>query len=186
MRSRIFIVGTAVLGVLSIASLLGLVTGHDEIAEGALTLLVAATGLLALAGLVSVRAAGRRVDYMYRKSGAGQRGEMSAPPAVREDDLVGMLRLVQAQYVGRLDSALSTLELATENLAAAAAAEGDGTPAHARLTVLPRDEYAPAVAAAITAGIEVTVLTDPSEDAPGWVERQGWQGRVVLADRREP
>lgn len=186
MRSRKFIVGSVALAALALVSLLGTVTGHDDIADAARTVLLVMVGVLVLGGVISQRRSGRRVDYIYRK-GVPQRGELedaAVPPEVAQDDLVGMLRLVQAQYVGRLDRALSALEHATVHLTTSTRPDRAFPARSTVLTVAePRDEYAPIVEVALESGVEV-VVAGATEDAQQWVERRGWEGRVVLAGPR--
>lgn len=126
MKSRKVLVGVTGIGVLSALSVIGSVTGHDVLADVARTLLLAVVGLLVLDGTVAVRHTERKV----RRLGAAARKVTAAPappkaspaqetaPATSPADLVGAIRLIQAQYVGRLDRAQATLEAAAEELSA--------------------------------------------------------------------
>lgn len=186
MKSRKAIIGTLALGVLALVSLLGIVTGQDAIAEVARTVLVLLTSVLVLAGVLMLRRLGRRVESTYRKvdhiyrHGAVSRS--AVPPEVGKDDLVGMLRLVQAQYVGRLDQALASLEDATQRLTSIAS-DGMQPVAPAVLTVEPREEYVPAVEAAIQSGAMV-VIRGSAEEAHRWVTQHEWYDKVTLPGQR--
>lgn len=184
MRSRKFLLAIAGLGVLTLIALLGAAFGHDLISEAAKTLMLATIGLLALAGVITQRRTARRIHRMYRKrerTQAEDGPELGAPTPVVRDDLIGMLRLVQAQYVGRLDQALANLERATAHLVASGIVEKRDTSQTTVLKVAgPRDEYVPAVEAALSSGIEV-VIDGPTDAVQRWVEQNGWDGGVSLA-----
>lgn len=124
MKSRKVILGLTGIVVLSALSVIGSVIGHDVLAEVARTLLLAAVGLLVLDGTVAVRHTERqlrRVRTAVRKAAAAPAAREVAPapetaPATSPEDLLGAIRLLQAQYVGRLDRAQATLEAAAEEL----------------------------------------------------------------------
>lgn len=127
MKSRKVILGLTGIAVLSALSVIGSVVGNDVLAEVARTLLLAAVGLLVLDGTVAVRHTERqlrRVRTAVRKAAATP-AVPAAPevapapetaPATSPEDLLGAIRLLQAQYVGRLDRAQATLEAAAEEL----------------------------------------------------------------------
>lgn len=127
MKSRKVLLGVTGIGVLTALSIIGTIAGRDALADVAQTLLLAAVGLLVLDGTVAVRHTERqlrRVRSAVRKATAAQTPREVTPapetaPATSPDDLVGAIRLLQAQYVGRLDRAQATLEAAAEELSAA-------------------------------------------------------------------
>lgn len=107
MKARKFLLG---LGVLAVPALFTVVTGalgHPWFPAAGLAALLLLIGAIAL-------------DTNKRsRSRYGQRpiaAPAKAAPATTEEDLMGTIRLLQAQYVGRLDRAQDSLELATAAL----------------------------------------------------------------------
>lgn len=127
MKSRKVLLGVTGIGVLTALSIIGTIAGLDALADVARTLLLAFVGLLVLDGTVAVRHTERqvrRVRTAVRKATAVPTPREVTPPAetapaTSPDDLLGAIRLLQAQYVGRLDRAQATLEAAAEELSAA-------------------------------------------------------------------
>ena len=111
MRSRKFLLGLGVLAVPALFTAGTAALGHPWLPA------VGMAASLLLIGAIALDT-NKRARARY-----GQR-PMAAPaktaPATTEEDLMGTIRLLQAQYVGRLDRAQDSLELATAALLTAA------------------------------------------------------------------
>lgn len=125
MKSRKVIVGVAGIGVLTVASLVGTVVGNPILERVASTLLLAAVALLVLNATVVLR----RTEQQVRRNRSAIRERTthvprakelkppaSSQPAMTTADLIGTIRLLQAQYVGRLDRAQAALDAAVARL----------------------------------------------------------------------
>lgn len=111
MRSRKFLLGLGVLAVPALFTAATAALGHPWFPA------VGMAALLLLIGAIALDTNKRsRTRYGQRSVAAPAK----AAPAATEEDLMGTIRLLQAQYVGRLDRAQDSLELATTALLAAA------------------------------------------------------------------
>ena len=131
MRLRKAVLGAAGISVLTVTSVVGTIVGQDELARIASTLLVAAVGLLVIDGTVALRRTERQVrrvrsvvrDVASRPA-ARPRESVKVPPraetlpATSTADLIGTIKLLQAQYVGRLDRMQAALDAAIERMPA--------------------------------------------------------------------
>ena len=187
MGSRKLVVGALGAGLLGVVSIVASLSGNSEVAGVAQALLLLVVALLVLVVAISQRRIGRQVAYIYRKGPRGGGDAEPDPlrvhgPAVEQADLLGMVRLLQAQYVGRLDRAQATLEQAAGDLRSGGAAVTGAGAGHLRVTA-GDDASVPVVEAALGAGLTVTVHA--ADDAgEGWVRDHGWLGRVVLEGGR--
>lgn len=109
-RSPKFLLGLGALTALALLTVVTAVLGHPWLPTASLAILLMLVGAIELD-------TNRRTRSRY-----GSR-PMAVPaasaPATTEEDLLGTIRLLQAQYVGRLDRAQDSLELATTALLAA-------------------------------------------------------------------
>lgn len=125
MRSKVLVAGVLVALVLSAVVLGGVLTERWWLAAIGGWAFLAATFLLALDADRRVR----RQDFVVRKliaksqAAAHARQQAAAvpvappaPPPVSEADVLGTVRLLQAQYVGRLDRLQTTVDQAVEKL----------------------------------------------------------------------
>lgn len=110
MRSRKLLVGLAALGLPALLTVVTAVLNHPWLPEVGLAVLLMMIGALLLD--TNKRARSR---YGARPLASPQ----AAVPATNQEDLLGVIRLLQAQYVGRLDRAQDSLELATAALLSA-------------------------------------------------------------------
>lgn len=111
MKSRKFLLGLGVLAVPALVTVVTAALGHPWLPAAGLAALLLLIGVIAL-------------DTNKRtRSRFGQRpvaAPTKAAPTTTDEDLMGTIRLLQAQYVGRLDRAQDSLELATAALLTAA------------------------------------------------------------------
>lgn len=185
MQSKKLVAAVGAVGLLALVAAVAAVQGQEVILALALVALLAATAASGVAALFTQRRIGRQVAYIMRK-GTPQRDGDEAPRAreVEKSDILGLVRLMQAQYLGRLDRAQDSLESAAEQLANASRAqppqgryqyEGGAVLSISRAG----EHYAEAVNEAIRAGIPVVV--DAGDDSTvAWIEQHGWSERVVM------
>lgn len=110
MRSRKFLLGLGALTALALLAVVTAVLEHPWLPTASLAVLLMLVGATALDTNKRTRS-----RYGSRPMAA----PASSAPATTEEDLLGTIRLLQAQYVGRLDRAQDSLELATTALLAA-------------------------------------------------------------------
>ena len=110
MKSRKFLLGLTVLALLALLTVVTAVLEHPWLPTAGLALLLTVVGAIALD-------TNKRTRSRY---GARPVAAQASAPVTSEEDLMGTIRLLQAQYVGRLDRAQDSLELATTALLAAA------------------------------------------------------------------
>ena len=115
MRSRKFLLGLAVLALLAVLTVVGAVLEHPWLPTAGLAAL-----LLLIGGIALDTNKRTRSRYGPRPVAA----PASAASTSTEEDLMGTIRLLQAQYVGRLDRAQDSLDLATAALLAATEERG--------------------------------------------------------------
>lgn len=127
MRSRKFLIGVAVLGLLAAAAMLAVLAGSERIGGIVLIAMVLVVAVFALGAVASLRRIERqlqRLDRAVRSATESMREQKPTPPVAsvhplpREEDLLGTVRLLQAQYVGRLDRLEGKVEAAVDRLAA--------------------------------------------------------------------
>lgn len=111
MKSRKFLLGLAVLTALALFTAITAVLEHPWLPTAGLAALTLLIGVIALD-------TNRRTRSRYGSRALAPQAAPAAP-ATTEEDLLGTIRLLQAQYVGRLDRAQDSLELATSALLAA-------------------------------------------------------------------
>jgi len=126
MRSRKLVLGTLVFAVLAAAAVVSLAVGQEVLAAAVAVVMIAAVGVLVLDVATTLRRTERQLKRLAKnlKSSSSSRPAAAAPtvvdavgPVASEADLMGTVRLLQAQYVGRLDRAESMLETAVDRLA---------------------------------------------------------------------
>lgn len=110
MKSRKFLLGLAGLALPALLTTITAVLGHPWLPQVGLAALLVLIGAIALDTNKRSRYRGSRPAPVAAK----------AVPATTNDDLMGTIRLLQAQYVGRLDRAQTSLEEATDALLTAA------------------------------------------------------------------
>lgn len=178
MRSRKFVLGAGGLALLGAGAAVAAVLEHRTVAAVIQVVLLVIVGLLALAGVVSQRRTAREVSRLLRQGVRAEGAEVhSRRPVVEEADLVGALRLLQAQYVGRLDRAQATLERAAQTLSHSTAGASAGR-AHVVVPGIDLD-YVPVIEAALGAGMSVSVMADAAVGAV-WLQEHGWTGDVSV------
>lgn len=125
MRSRKVLLGAAGLGVLAVGSVIALAVGQEVLAAAAVVLMILAIGVLVLDAATTLRRTQRQLQKLTKAVRSAERATpappppgpgMSVGPVAGEADLIGTIRLLQAQYVGRLDRAQASLEAAVERL----------------------------------------------------------------------
>lgn len=114
MRSRKALLGLAALALPAILTVVAAALGHPWLPSAGLAALLLVIGVIALD-------TNRRTRSRYAPRPVGTAAP--AAPTTTNEDLMGTIRLLQAQYVGRLDRAQDSLELATAALLAATEAQ---------------------------------------------------------------
>lgn len=184
----------AAIGALAGLALIALIAA---VLDWGVLLVMAFAGMLGVLGVVAlntntlVRSHRQAFDKIVRSGGFGPAsgaiamGPVGAPAS--QEDLTGALRLLQAQYVGRLDRAQSTFERAAAALTAAttSAESGDPLAALPAGSVLVLHEITPAsiaqATAAVRAGISVHAVT-PDSVAREALAAAGLGEAVAVAD----
>lgn len=110
MRSRKALLGLAALALPAVLTVVTGMLGHPWLPEACLALL-----LLEIGGLSLDTNKRARARYGMRPAVAPAR----TAPTTTHEDLLGTIRLLQAQYVGRLDRAQDSLDAATAALLSA-------------------------------------------------------------------
>lgn len=131
MRSTRVLAGLGALGVLGLLGFLGAVFSWWWLVVLAVVGMLGVLGVIALNTNTLVRSHRQAWDRTQRLGGAPAGAALVTAPVVApasDTDLTGALRLLQAQYVGRLDRAQTTLERAAARLDGVTGA-GAATPA---------------------------------------------------------
>ncbi|CCI54878.1 hypothetical protein [Nostocoides jenkinsii] len=174
MTSKRVLAGLGGLGGLGLLAFIGALAHWWWLVVLAIAAMLGLLGVIALNTNTLVRSHRTAWDRSVRTGGASAplltSGVVSAPAT--EKDLTGALRLLQAQYVGRLDRAQTTLERAAAKLDAAGAGPGPATPdawstlpAGASLVLHEvTDETLAAARRAADAGVPVRVIDPDSRD----------------------
>ena len=113
MRSRKAVLGLAALALPALLTVVTAVGGHPWLPEACLAVLLLLVGGLTLD-------TNKRVRSRYGAPPVATPSRTA--PTTTQEDLLGMIRLLQAQYVGRLDRAQDSLDAATAALLAATSA----------------------------------------------------------------
>lgn len=125
MRSRKVLLGAAALAVLAIVAVVGVAVEQPVLAAAAALAMALAIGVLVLDAVTTLRRTERQLLKLTKLVRSADRAKpapptpgpgMSVGPVAGEADLIGTIRLLQAQYVGRLDRAQATLEAAVDRL----------------------------------------------------------------------
>lgn len=124
LRSRRFL-GTTILALLAAVAVVTLLIGEEIVAAIAAVLMMLLIGVLVLDVATALRRTERQLQRLAKTARAASRAQPAPPtpdpdpsPPAGEADLLGTIRLLQAQYVGRLDRAQATLEAAADRLPA--------------------------------------------------------------------
>lgn len=134
MTNKRVLAGMAALGVLGLLALIGALASWWWLVVAAMAGMIAVIGVVVLNTNLLMRAHRKEFDRFGRAGGPVGATAVGAGSAgasrTSEADLAGTMRLLQAQYVGRLDRAQSTLEGAAATLTGAAggAATEDRSP----------------------------------------------------------
>lgn len=168
MRSQKLIIGVAAVALMAGLALAGALTSNVVLLGVALTIMVGCVGVVSFASLSAQRRAVRRLDYIMRKGLPSSKPapRVAEPPQVRDEDLIGTIRLLQAQYIGRLDRAQDAIEGAIEHLTSVTPAfEHDLDSGQDGVLVLPRtdERFAALISAAAVAGVRVVVAAPGAE-----------------------
>lgn len=115
MRSRLVLAGTALAAVLTAAAVIGAVLEWWWLVVAAGMALLSATLLAALDVDRRTRSLRRTLREELARGGAGPVALTQAPP-VTEADITGAVRVLQAQYTGRMDRMQTSLEEALAGL----------------------------------------------------------------------
>lgn len=184
----------AAIGALAGLALVALIAA---VLDWGVLVVLAFAGMLAVLGVVAlntntlVRSHRQAFDKIVRSGGFGPAsGALTMSPVgapASQEDLTGALRLLQAQYVGRLDRAQSTFERAAAALTAATSA----APAADPLATLPdgsvlvlhavTPEAIARASDAVRAGIAVHVVA-PDSVAREALAAAGLGGAVAVVD----
>lgn len=125
--SRKFVLGATVLTFLAAAAVVTLFVGQETLAAVAGVLMALVIGVVVLDAATTLRRTERQLDKLLKTARVAARAPRVPPrapsspdpsPVAREADLLGTIRLLQAQYVGRLDRSQATLEAAADRLSA--------------------------------------------------------------------
>lgn len=122
MRSRKVVLGALAFVLLAVAAVVLLALGHEVAALAAVVLMLAGIGVLLLGVTTTLRRTERQLKKLGKATRNGAAPAPAAPvfeggsPAASEADLMGTVRLLQAQYVSRLDRAERMLETAVRQL----------------------------------------------------------------------
>lgn len=175
--SRIALVALAALAVLTLAALVGILGGWWRLTAAALALDLLVIGVVAADTNRQVRRNARRLQRGVRAVSHDAMPVAPRSSAGRGDD-GGVARILQAQYVGRLDRAQSSLEEAAAELhrAAERAATADSWPQvpGAQVVVTRVDaESIQVVRAALAQGHPVAIATDDIATARQQLTEQG-------------
>ncbi|HRW01005.1 MAG TPA: hypothetical protein P5314_04435 [Tetrasphaera sp.] len=170
MTNKRVLMGLAALGGLGALAFIGAIASWWWLAVAGLAAMLGVIGVVALNTNLLVRA--QRSDAAKLRSavaGGPRSAQGSAQPG--EHDLTGTIRLLQAQYVGRLDRAQSSLERATADLEArigTGAAHDDPYAAlpHGSVVLLHRldEKGVSAAKTALSHGLEVRAVVADSAD----------------------
>jgi len=110
-RSRKVVLGLAALALPALLAVVTAAGGHPWLPEACLAVLLLLVGALTLDTNKRARARYGARPVVTTTS--------RTPPSTTHEDLLGTIRLLQAQYVGRLDRAQDSLDAATAALLAA-------------------------------------------------------------------
>lgn len=170
MTSKRVLAGLAALGSLGLLGVIAAIQGWWCLVVITLVGMLGAIGVVALNTNLLLRALRKAYDRAGRTLAPAAPAVSSAAPATNLVDTTGAVRLLAAQYVGRLDRAQSALERAAARLEELSAPAGGDSP-FARLpqgsTVLLHhlDEKTVAHAkAALAAGLSVHAVVADSAD----------------------
>lgn len=180
--SRNAIGGAVVLGALGATVLWAAAMEAERVLAVALGLLLTLTALLALASLMTQRRTARNVALIVRRDPSRNTERLiRSAPEVEKADLLGVIRMMQAQYLGRLDRAQESLDRAAARMYEGGSETPGPWQEESAVLTLSRgaDHHAALVDAAIAAGVPV-VVEGGGPDLEAWIERHGWSGRVYL------
>lgn len=124
MGSRKLALGAVLAGLPTLAALIGLALGHESLATIVILLMLFVIVVLLLYVVTRLRRVERTVHKVRDVQRKSREKQVTSPtgrgyavgPAASQADLIGTIRLLQAQYVGRLDRAQTTLEEAVKRL----------------------------------------------------------------------
>lgn len=188
MLSRKVIVGASVLGLLALVAFYAALQGADTTLAVALSALLTISSALGLATLMTQRRAARNLALLVRK-GIPIRDERLAlsGPEVEKADLLGLVRLMQAQYLGRLDRAQDSLDRAVAHMCGGSetgfetGAPAGGHSLRLSLSVV-GERHVSLIEEAIKVGVPVMLASDDA-DLDAWIDRHGWSEHVFVEGR---
>lgn len=189
MLSRKVVAGASVLGALALVAFYAAFQGADTTLAVALSALVTISSALGLATLMTQRRTARNLALIMRKGVPKRDGDVTlSEPEVQKADLLGLVRMMQAQYLGRLDRAQDSLDRAVARILDDSRAESATRPAFAERTEVLSlsvigEQHGTLIDEAIKLGVPVVITSDDS-DVDAWIERQGWSQHVFV-ERRE-
>ena len=187
MTSKRVLAGLAALGGLGLLSVLGAALSWWWLAVAALAGMLAVIGVVVLNTNLLLRAHRKAFDRAGRVPGGPAVVATTAGPSTNQADVTGTVRLLAAQYVGRLDRAQSALERAAARLGEKTAGPADhgifGHLPHGSTVLLHHlDEATLAHArAALAAGLQVRAVASDSADRER-LERAGLGDAVTLVE----
>lgn len=185
--ARLALTGFTALACLAVVAIVGVALNSWQL------LGLAATFMILILGVIAVdtnRQARRNALRLRRGVGLAPSATVELPTkaAPTHGDPVGLAKLLQAQYVGRLDRAQASFERATTILTTQAASES--SPSHplspdaqAPLTVHRLGEdVIPVIRTASAAGISIQLQTDDVASARACLAEAGLAGAVTFLD----
>lgn len=121
-RSKRAVIASIGIGLLAALAAIGVLVGSPTMATLALTCLLTLLSLLLVYTALAVRRVERTLRRFNRQTAkvmhSGSVGHAEIAPRFSDEDLIGTIRLLQAQYFGRLDRAQAALEEAVARLSA--------------------------------------------------------------------
>lgn len=126
MRSTFVLAGAALAGVLTVVAVVGALQQWWWLVVAAAMLLLSAVLVVAVDADRRVRGLRPYIRAEVARGGGGALTAAATPPPVTDADITGAVRVLQAQYTGRLDR----MQTSVEETLAQLRAQAEGTPAH--------------------------------------------------------